>query len=144
MNLHSKTNKLSERTNRGRIDRPSMDSGAFPPANSTIVGAISMLRIGLCKITQQRFNTYCQLFTNSRNKDQVRIFPSTVESLYNPSFSNTLFFETRDYLNEKSFFFPSRKLHFGLDFFIDFLNQFSFPFEVQKFVQSGKLGHLLR
>ena len=26
-----------------------MDSGAFPPANSTIVGAISMLRIGLCK-----------------------------------------------------------------------------------------------
>ena len=26
-----------------------MDSGAFPPANSTIVGAISMLRIGLWK-----------------------------------------------------------------------------------------------
>ena len=38
-----------EHTKRGKIERPSMDSGAFPPANSTIVGAISMLRIGLCK-----------------------------------------------------------------------------------------------
>ena len=34
-------------TKRGRIDRPSMDSGAFPPANSTIVGAMSILTIGL-------------------------------------------------------------------------------------------------
>lgn len=31
-----------------------MDSGAFPPANSTIVGAMSILRIGLYKMTKRK------------------------------------------------------------------------------------------
>ena len=39
--------KTEKRTKRGKIDRPSIESGAFPPANSTIVGAMSILTIGL-------------------------------------------------------------------------------------------------
>ena len=46
------------------MDRPSMESGAFPPESSIMVGPMSMLRMGLCKkeidklISTQTVNTF--------------------------------------------------------------------------------------